>query len=333
MKNNRLHINTHICNVTADRNNGIMGLDLRKKDPGNADLRREPDFVPVPESEGRKNGITKSISENNESEYISSINEEDLRMAKKILAAQRQQKIVEMLKEDGSVKLAELAETFQVSRETIRRDLIHLNETGAITRSYGGAVNNMEFHSIPVAEKINTNQDVKYRICRKALEYIPEGSVLYLDAGSTVSCLASLLGGRSDLTIITNSLSAVNALTDTGCQVYVAGGQFNARNLSFEGLQTARFLETIKVGIAFLGSTGFAHHQGPTTIDFMDSQVKQTIIGNAQRKIVLADSTKSRSTALNEYAKWRDIDLLITDSGIEDAMREELGRYTEVLTV
>lgn len=254
-------------------------------------------------------------------------------MAKKILAAQRQQQIVELLKEDGSVKMSDLAEKFQVSKETIRRDLIHLNETGALTRSFGGAVNNFESRSISVSDKITQNQDLKTLICQKALELIPNDSVVYLDTGSTVTYLASFLKSRNDLTIITNSLSSINALVGTGCQVYVAGGQLNMRNLSFEGLQTAHFLETIKVGIAFLGSTGFAQHHGPTTIDFMDLQIKQTIIQNAHRNIVLADSSKSRSTALNEYTKWKNIDLLITDRGIEESIKEEITRVTEVITV
>ena len=158
--------------------------------------------------------------------------------------------------------MTELANIFNVSKETIRRDLIHLNEIGAIQKKYGGAVSAYEFQSQPVSMKLEKNHDLKERICRKALEFIPQNSIIYIDTGSTCTCLASMLKQYEGLTVITNSLSAAEALVDSKCMVHVAGGQLNSLNLSFEGYQTTSFLGTIKVELAFMGSTGFDQHNG-----------------------------------------------------------------------
>lgn len=251
----------------------------------------------------------------------------------KMIAAQRQQKIVELLKENGGCKIADLALEFDVSKETIRRDLIYLNEIGAIQKSYGGAVSNYELHPTAVSDKLTVNQEQKLAICRKALELIPEKAILYLDTGSTITCLAGLLAEKSGLTLITNSLSAANALNNTGNAVYLTGGQLNFQNQSVEGYQTTDFLNTVKVEAAFLGTSGYDQHQGPTTIDFLDAQAKQTMLRNAKKTIVLADSSKSTLTAMHQYATWHEIDCLVTDSGISEEALGMVREYTQVVVV
>jgi DeoR family fructose operon transcriptional repressor len=253
-------------------------------------------------------------------------------MAKKI-AAQRQKEIVELLEKNGGYKMTELAEIFQVSKETIRRDLIHLNEIGAIQKKYGGAVSAYEFQSQPVSAKSEKNHALKEKICKKALEFIQDNSVIYLDTGSTCACLASMLSKREGLTIITNSLSVAQALIGSKCIVHVAGGQMNSLNLSFEGYQTTNFLGTVKVETAFFGTTGFDQHNGPTTIDFLDAQAKQTILHNSKTSIVLTDSSKATSTALSQYATWQEIDYLISDDGLPKETISKLGEYTQIITV
>ena len=140
-------------------------------------------------------------------------------MAKKI-AAQRQKEIVELLERNGGYKMTELANIFNVSKETIQK-------------KYGGAVSAYEFQSQPVSMKLEKNHDLKERICRKALEFIPQNSIIYIDTGSTCTCLASMLKQYEGLTVITNSLSAAEALVDSKCMVHVAGGQLNSLNLFF----------------------------------------------------------------------------------------------------
>ena len=94
-----------------------------------------------------------------------------------------------------------------------------------------------------------------------------------------------------------------------------------------------KFLGNIKVDIAFLGSSGFQGHNGPTSIDFTDAEVKQVVMANSNLSIVLAHSEKTKSTALLSYASWKDIDYLITDDQIEPEEEESLSKQVQIIKV
>lgn len=248
----------------------------------------------------------------------------------KLLAEERQNKIVELLNQNGSFKMAELAEMLDVSKETIRRDLIYLNEQGRVKKSYGGAVA-YELKTLTMESRIDANLQVKDMICQKAMTFIPEQGVIYLDTGSTVTCLAHMLQNKSGLTIITNSLSAANALIGSNNTVLVTGGQINSTNMSLEGYQATSFLSTVKFELAVFGSNGFEGHKGPTTCNFLDVQSKQIALNNARTSIVLADGKKGITTSLTQYTSWHNIDYLITDSSIPEEMVTSLENATSVI--
>lgn len=251
----------------------------------------------------------------------------------RLTANDRQAQIVELLNSNGSMKITELAERFQVSRETIRRDLNALSETGTIRKGFGGAIIQPDFHVDRVETRLGEHTDAKLRICEKALAMIPDGSVLYLDTGSTPLCLARLLKPREGLTIITNSLPVMNELAESRNRLIMTGGDFSPQLMAVVGMQTIEFLSGIKFGFAFLGSSGYDQHHGPAGNRFEDSQIKKTVIANAQTTVVLCDSSKATRTALTEYASWRDIHYLITDGGIPEKTLAELQKQTTVIVV
>jgi DeoR family fructose operon transcriptional repressor len=249
------------------------------------------------------------------------------------MAPDRQLKIVELLNSNGSLNMSELAEQLHVSKETIRRDLLYLHKIGSVKKIHGGATANYDLKNRDMTIRIGSDVSVKDRICQKALDYLPEQGVIFLDTGSTVMCFASLLSKKSGLTIITNSLGVVNALVNSNNTVHITGGQLNSLNMSMDGYQTINFLSTIKVELAVLGCNGFERHNGPTSLDFLDVQIKQTVLKNAKTSIVLADSSKSRTTAFTQYAAWSEIDYLITDSGIAPDVVADLQTLTSVVIV
>lgn len=251
-------------------------------------------------------------------------------MATKLTAAERQAQIVELLSNNGTMKAIELADYFQVSRETIRRDLIALNEAGTVKKWFGGAMPVNDFRIQPVDARTD-NQEIKMRICQKALDYIPDHAVLFLDTGSTVLCMAQLLKDRSGYTIITNSIPVINVLLESNNQVIITGGSVNQQIMSVMGLQTVSFLEKIKLDVAILGSSGYDRHKGPTSNNLDDGQIKHVVIDNAQTSIVLADSRKATHSSLTQYASWRDIDYLITDDGMSPQKLEALKEQTDVI--
>lgn len=250
----------------------------------------------------------------------------------KLLAEERQNKIVTLLNENGSFKMADLAELLNVSKETIRRDLIMLNEQGRVKKSYGGAVS-FELKTKTMLSRIDTNLHIKNAICKKALEYLPNQGVIYLDTGSTVTCFASMLHERNGLTIITNSLSVVNALVGSNNTVIITGGQLNSTNMSMEGYQASNFLSTVKFELAVFGTNGFEGHKGPTTCDFLDLQTKQITIDNAKSSIVLTEGIKGSTTSLTQYTSWHNIDYLITDKSLPENIIPSLEESTALVIV
>lgn len=251
----------------------------------------------------------------------------------KLITAERRNKIAELIIYNGSIKVGELAKTFAVSTETIRKDLIYLDKQGIIKKSHGGALSSLEVIEKPLEDRNMENYDAKLAIANEALKFIKDHSVIFIDAGSTTLCLAKLLYLKKGLTIITNSVSALNVLSNSDNIVHLSGGQLNNTTMALEGFGATSFLSKIKVDVAFLGSSGFKEHFGPTSIDFSDAEVKRIMIRNSKQNFVLADSKKSRSTAMVEYATWKNIDFLITDDNISDKEIDFLQKNTTVLVV
>ena len=251
----------------------------------------------------------------------------------KLLAKERQNEIIEYINSTGSAKIGELAEKFDVTKETIRRDLTHLQEIGAIERSHGGAPLVSSFQPIPIETRIGENDTVKYALCEKGIELIPEQGVIYLDAGSTMQCMSKLLSQKSGYTIVTNSINTTHFLNNGNNVAILTGGQLNPTNMSTEGFQTTNFINSIKFDIAFLGTSGFEQHNGPAVSEFTDAQIKQAIIPQAKTIVVISDSSKARLCSLVQYASWKDIDYFITDKDLPSDVYQTLSELTEVILV
>lgn len=251
----------------------------------------------------------------------------------KLITAERRNKIAELIISNGSIKVGELANGFGVSTETIRKDLICLDKMGIIKKSRGGALSSLEVMEKPLETRSAENFDSKNAIANKAISFIQNKAAIFIDAGSTTLCLAKMLYLKKGLTIITTSISAANVLANSKNKVYMSGGKLNNTTMSLEGFGATDFLSKIKVDIAFLGSSGFMGHCGPVSIDFSDADVKKTMINNSKLTIVLADSNKSRSTALVEYTSWDNIDYLITDKEIDTDVANKLKKSTKLILV
>lgn len=246
-------------------------------------------------------------------------------------AAERQAQILELLSNNGTMKAVELADHFHVSRETIRRDLIALNNAGTAKKWFGGVLPVHDFKISSVDSRLAERQEQKIQICKKALEFIPDRAILYIDTGSTALCMARLLRARSGYTVISCSLPVINELADSKNHVIATGGSVNSQTMSMTGMQTIEFLDSIKMDLAILGSSGFDRHKGPTTNDFDDGQIKKMAVRNACASIVIADSQKASYSSLKQYAGWHEIDHLITDSEFSEDTLHMLNEQTHVV--
>lgn len=238
---------------------------------------------------------------------------------------ERQQRIVERARVAGRVEVTLLAEDLDVTTETIRRDLKVLERHGLLRRVHGGAipVERLGFEpALAAREAVLTAE--KERIAKAALTELPaEGSIL-LDSGTTTARLADALPLDRELVVLTNGLPIALALaTRPNLTVLLIGGRVRGRTLAAVDSWALHALGESYVDVAFLATNGVSVERGLTTPDTTEAAVKRAMVRAARRTVLLADHTKVGSDHLARFADVADIDVLITDSGIEadDAAR------------
>ncbi len=237
-----------------------------------------------------------------------------------MLANHRREKILELLREDGSAKVTSLSRIFRVSEVTIRHDLEKLEKEGLVTREHGGAFLKEVESLVRSFALINQiNMDKKAVIGRYAAGLIAEGDTIILDSGSTTTEVAKNLVGRRNLTIITNALNIAMILgAEPGIEIIMTGGEFKPPTLSLTGQKAAVFFQDVHVNKLFLATAGISLRSGLTYPSLSDIVVKKAMIDVADTVYLVADSTKIGKGALASLGALSLIDYIITDSGITD---------------
>jgi DeoR family fructose operon transcriptional repressor len=241
-------------------------------------------------------------------------------------AAERQQRIIAEARRAGRVEVTALADSLGVATETIRRDLTALERRGSLRRVHGGAIPVERFEVEPsLATRSGRLTDVKRRIAARALDQLPSGGSIILDSGTTTRAVAELLPPDLDLTVLTNSLSAASVLaTHPGVSLYLLGGRVRGQTGAAVGDWTVRALTDVVVDVALIGTNGFSVARGLTTPDQSEALVKRAMVASARTAIVLSDSSKAGDAHLHRFAELGDIDILITDTDLDDDVAAEI---------
>jgi DeoR/GlpR family transcriptional regulator of sugar metabolism len=243
-------------------------------------------------------------------------------MQKKInlSANARRDGILEMLHEDGNVKVVNLSKIFKVSEVTIRQDLEKLEAEGVVLREHGGAYLksiSSQVRSFTLSHLENMEQ--KQLIAKKAAEFVHNGDTIILDSGTTTTELARQLLERKDLTVITNALNIALMLgSEPSITVIMTGGEFKAPTLSLTGEKAAAFFSNLHVDKLFLATAGISLKAGLTYPSISDLVVKKAMIDAAEEVYLLADSSKIGKSSLASLGALSLVDFLITDIGIKE---------------
>jgi DeoR family fructose operon transcriptional repressor len=235
-------------------------------------------------------------------------------------AEERQQEIVRLARANGRVDVASLADTLNVTAETIRRDLTSLERAGVLRRVHGGAIPVERIGFEPaLATRDSVLIDEKERIAKTALAEVPEDGAIILDAGTTTARLAQALPLDRELTVVVNSPVIATMLgTRMNLNVLLVGGRLRGRTLATVDDWALRPLADMYVDVAFIGTNGFTVERGLTTPDPAEAAVKRAMINAARRTVLLADHTKIGNDYLARFGTVADLDLLITDTGVDD---------------
>jgi len=251
---------------------------------------------------------------------------------KKSLTADRRNRIAQMLLKEGSVKVGELAQLFDVSTETIRKDIIYLEEEGIAEKNHGGAIAKVDVLERTLDEKEWLHSDEKAAIATVALSLVPAGSAIILDTGSTTYAIAKQLVLAKGFTVFTNSVITAGLLAESDNEIFMLGGRIRTSSKAAVGNWSQDALASIHADFAFLGSDGFKGMEGPTTLSYEEAAFKKGAISAAKKTYVVADGSKGKSASRFVYCKWHQVNGLITDTQAEPAMRQIVDGRAPVLS-
>jgi DeoR family fructose operon transcriptional repressor len=242
-------------------------------------------------------------------------------------AQERQQLIVERARVEGRADVAELAVEFDVTTETVRRDLTVLERHGLLRRVHGGAIPVERLGFEPgLADRDAVMTAEKERIAKAALAEVPREGAILLDAGTTTARLAEILPNDRELTVVTNAVPLVASLAvRPQVTVLLLGGKVRGRTMAAVEDWTLRALADTFVDVAFLGANGISAERGLTTPDTGEAAVKRAMIRAARRVVVLADHTKAGNDCLARFGELSEVDCLITDSGLDTDLAERIA--------
>lgn len=241
-------------------------------------------------------------------------------------APERHQEILTLARSAGRADVSELALVLEVTPETIRRDLSVLERQGLLRRVHGGAIPVERLGIEPgIADKEGLLAPEKARIATLALSEVPDGGTVVLDAGTTTIRLAEMLPIDRELQVVTSSLPIATVLAGRpNLTLHLVGGTVRGRTLAAVGPWAERALADIHADVVFLGTNGITPERGVTTPDLGEAAVKRALVRAARRVVVLADHTKVGRSDFAKVASLEEIDLLITDSGIDHELHAEL---------
>jgi DeoR/GlpR family transcriptional regulator of sugar metabolism len=254
-----------------------------------------------------------------------------------MLARQRQTRILERVREDGAVRVADLVRELGVSDMTVRRDLETLDDQGLVEKVHGGAtaVEDSAQFEPTFATKSSLQQAEKDAIARAAAALVEPGMAVGVSAGTTTYALAQQLIDIPHLTVVTNSIGVADVLqyaarTD---QTVILTGGVRTRSEALVGPFAVAALRTVHVDLVFVGVHGMDPHSGFTCPNLLEAETDRALIEAGRRLIVVADHTKWGVIGISSIARLDQADVVITDNGIAPDAREQLESATRHLIV
>lgn len=232
-----------------------------------------------------------------------------------MLAVERRNLILEKLQDEKKVVVSELSALFDVSEETIRRDLDKLDKEGLATKSYGGAVLNENTSlDMPFNVRKKRNMKGKQMIADIVSGLIQEGEHIIVDPSTTAVSIVKALKNRKRLTVITNSIEVLVELSDvSGWDVISTGGTLRENYLALVGPKATDVIRSFHADKVILSCKGIDLEKGITDANEMFSQVKQTMLKSAKQRILVVDHTKFNNIAFSKICDFTSIDLVVTD--------------------
>jgi DeoR family glycerol-3-phosphate regulon repressor len=244
----------------------------------------------------------------------------------------RQTEILELARAEGRVMVEDLAQRFDVTLQTIRRDLSDLADAGHLDRVHGGAMLRTGVANIGYEARRRMNEGAKAAIARACAASIPDNCSLILNLGTTTEAVARELLTHRNITVITNNMNVANILVaNPGCEIVVAGGALRRTDGGLVGELTTQFFEQFKVDYAVIGTSALDRDGDLLDFDLAEVRVSKAIIQQSRKVQLVADHSKIDRSAPARLASLSEITTLFTDQPLpEDLMQKCRDWGTEV---
>ena len=227
----------------------------------------------------------------------------------------RQTEILEIARAEGRVVVEDLAQRFDVTLQTIRRDLTELSEAGHLDRIHGGAVPRTGVSNIGYEARRRMNEGAKAAIARACAASIPDNASMILNLGTTTEAVARELIHHRNITVITNNMNVANILVaNPGCEVMVTGGALRRSDGGLVGELTTQFFAQFKVDYAIIGTSALDRDGDLLDFDLAEVRVSRTIIRQARQTYLVTDQTKLDRSAPARIASLSELDAVFTDA-------------------
>lgn len=222
--------------------------------------------------------------------------------------------ILDIARRDGKVSVEGLAGHFDVTLQTIRRDLTELSDQGRLERVHGGAVLQSGTANIGYEDRRGLNETSKAAMARACAADIPEGASIFLNIGTSTEAVARELLHHKNLLAVTNNMNVANILVgNPDCEIILAGGVLRRSDGGLVGNVTTRMIEQFKFDFAIIGCSAIDEDGDLLDFDFQEVNVSQTIMRQARKTYLVADHSKFHHNAPARIASLQDIDVLFTD--------------------
>jgi DeoR/GlpR family transcriptional regulator of sugar metabolism len=245
------------------------------------------------------------------------------------LARQRQALILEMVREDGAVRVADLVSTLGVSDMTVRRDLELLHERGLLEKVHGGAaaIEGSALFEPGFTVKSSMMQAEKSAIANAAVSLVAPGTAIAISAGTTTFAMARRLAEVPGLTVLTNSVPVADVLYRDGRsdQTVILSGGVRTPSDALVGPFAVEVIRSLHVDTVFMGTHGMDPHSGFTTPNILEAETNRALIQAGRHLVVLADHTKWGIIGISAVGRLEEADTLITDSGLDPSAQSLLS--------
>ncbi len=240
----------------------------------------------------------------------------------------RQTEILGIARHEGRVVVELLAERFNVTLQTIRRDLTDLSDAGLLDRVHGGAVIRTGVSNIGYEDRRRMHEAAKAAIGRACAQAIPNNSSMILNLGTTTEAVARELLNHSNITVVTNNMNVANILVaNESCEIMVAGGALRRSDGGLVGDLTTDFIEQFKVDFAIIGTSALDHDGDLLDFDLPEVRVSRAIIRQSRQTFLVTDASKLERSAPVRLASLAEIDALFIDQPLPDALAQRCAEW------